>query len=178
MIPVLTTSRLTLRAPTPEDFPVFAEFYASDRSRHVGGPMTREQAWRALAKELGHWPLRGYGRWAVEITETGAFIGIIGLWNPLDWPEPEIGWDLMNGFEGHGYATEAAEAARAHAYDVLGWPTAISLVAVANDGSRKVAQRLGATRDGTFHHDHFGTMEIWRHPAPVDLSDGGMEAYA
>ena len=39
MIPTLTTDRLTLRAPTEADFPVMAEFYASDRSQFVGGPM-------------------------------------------------------------------------------------------------------------------------------------------
>ena len=177
-IPTISTERLTLRAPEQRDFPGFAAFFASERSKFVGGPVPAEQSWRMLAVELGHWQLRGYGRWAVEETATGRFAGIIGLWNPDGWPEPEIGWDLMDGFEGKGYATEAARAARDYAYDVLGWPTAISLVAPGNDGSRRVAQRLGATQDGLFTHERFGTLEIWRHPAPSELSDGGMEAYA
>ncbi|MCU9836554.1 GNAT family N-acetyltransferase [Ruegeria sp. WL0004] len=177
-IPTISTPRLTLRAPELRDYPAFAAFYASDRSRFVGGPATSEQAWRFLAVELGHWPLRGYGRWAVEETATGKLAGIVGLWNPEGWPEPEIGWDLMNGFEGKGYATEAASAARDYAYDVLGWQTAISLVAIGNDASARVAQRLGATPDGMFRHERFGQLEIWRHPAPSEVSDGGMEAYA
>jgi RimJ/RimL family protein N-acetyltransferase len=177
-IPTLTTSRLTLRAPTVSDFPAFAAFYASERSRHVGGPATPEQSWRMLAGELGHWALRGYGRWAVEDTDTGAFAGIIGLWNPEGWPEPEIGWDLMNGHEGKGYATEAAMATLQYAYDNLGWTTAISLVAPSNDASRRVAKRMGARADGLFDHERFGRMEIWRHLSPDDLAAGGMEAYA
>lgn len=177
-IPTITTPRLTLRAPENRDFADFAAFFASDRSKFVGGPVPAEQSWRMLAAELGHWALRGHGRWAVEETATGKFAGIIGTWNPLGWPEPEIGWDLMDGFEGRGYATEAALAAREYAYDTLGWTTAISLVSPANDGSRRVAKRMGATRDGMFDHERFGTLEIWRHPSPDDLAAGGIEAYA
>ncbi len=177
-IPTLTTARLTLRALTEADFPSFAAFYASDRSRHVGGPATPEQSWRMLAGELGHWALRGYGRWAVAETASSALVGIIGPWNPEGWPEPEIGWDLMNGFEGKGYATEAARATLEYAYDALGWTTAISLVAPTNHGSRRVAQRLGAQPEGMFDHERHGTLEIWRHLSPDDLAAGGMEAYA
>ncbi|MCF6234650.1 MAG: GNAT family N-acetyltransferase, partial [Rhodobacteraceae bacterium] len=144
-IPTLTTNRLTLRAPCKADFDVFAEFFTSKRAQYVGGPATQEQSWRMLATELGHWPLRGFGRWAVEETATGKFAGIIGPWYPLGWPEPEIGWDLMNGFEGYGYATEAALASLNYAYQTLGWKTAISLVSPPNAGSRRVAQRMGAT---------------------------------
>lgn len=178
VIPTLTTARLTLRALSNDDFPTVAAFYASDRAKHVGGPATAEQTWRMLATELGHWSLRGYGRWAVEETATGAFAGIIGPWYPLGWPEPEIGWDLMNGFEGKGYATEAAMAALSYAYSDLGWPTAISLVAPPNDGSRRVAQRMGAVQEGMFEHERHGTLEIWRHMSPGDLASGGIEAYS
>jgi RimJ/RimL family protein N-acetyltransferase len=177
-IPTLTTPRLTLRAPCSEDFDTFAAFFASDRAEFVGGPATEEQSWRMLAAELGHWHLRGYGRWAVEETASGTFAGIIGLWNPLGWPEPEIGWDLMGGFESRGYATEAAQAALAYAYDTLGWSTAISLVAPTNHASRGVAKRMGATHDGMFDHERHGRLEIWRHLSPDILAAGGMEACA
>jgi len=177
-IPTLNTARLTLRALSNSDFPAIAAFYASDRAIHVGGPATEEQSWRMLAAELGHWQLRGYGRWAVVDTATDAFVGIIGPWNPLGWPEPEIGWDLMNGFEGMGYATEAAKAALEYAYQTLGWKTAISLVSPPNDGSRKVAQRMGATQEGMFTHERHGTLEVWRHLSPDALTGGGIEAYA
>ncbi|MBT3140145.1 GNAT family N-acetyltransferase [Phaeobacter gallaeciensis] len=177
-IPTISTPRLTLRPLEARDFASFSDFFASDRSKFVGGPATAEQSWRMLAGELGHWQLRGYGRWAVEETATGKLAGVIGPWNPHGWPEPELGWDLMNGFEGQGYATEAALAAREYAYDTLGWTTAISLVAPENNGSRSVAKRMGATYEGLFDHERHGTLEIWRHPAPNDLTAGGMEAYA
>lgn len=166
-IPTLETDRLILRALNADDFPVFAAFYASDRASFVGGPVTEEASWRMMACEVGHWELRGYGRWAVCEKDSGAFVGVIGLWYPRDWPEPEIGWDLMNGHEGKGYATEAARAARDYAYATLGWTTAISLVADGNDASAAVARRLGAEPDGHFTHPTLGTMQVFRHAAPT-----------
>ena len=169
-IPVIETERLTLRAPTEADFPALAEFYASDRSRLVGGPQTPELTWRALASELGHWALKGYGRWAVETRDDRQFVGIIGLWNPQGWPEEELGWDLMNGAEGKGYATEAATAARAFAYDRLGWTTLMSLINLANRKSIALAERMGAVYERAFTHERHGEMGVWRHPGPEAMS--------
>ncbi|HEY0212304.1 MAG TPA: GNAT family N-acetyltransferase [Paenirhodobacter sp.] len=168
-IPVITTDRLVLRAPGAEDLPSVYDFYDGDRSRFVGGPCSHEQAWRAWSMEIGHWALRGYGRWAVETQATGEIVGMVGIFNPEGWPEPEIGWDLFNGHEGHGYATEAARAARAYAYDTLGMNTIISLTRLANTQSAAVAQRLGATLEGTFQHERHGMMNVWRHPSPAQL---------
>ncbi|MEM1301062.1 MAG: GNAT family N-acetyltransferase [Pseudomonadota bacterium] len=170
MTPTLRTERLTLCPITENHFEPLAAFYASDRSRFVGGPTTAERTWRTLATEVGHWGLRGYGRFAVEETATGRMVGIVGPWNPHGWPEPELGWDLMNGSEGKGYATEAAQAARNWAYETLAWKTAISLVADGNDASARVAQRLGCSADGLFTHEVFGQMSVWRHPGPEDVA--------
>jgi len=169
-IPVLETERLTQRVPGREDAQVLRDFYASDRSRFVGGPKTTEGAWRQLATEIGHWALRGYGRWIAVERETGRAVGLVGLWNPEGWPEPEVAWDLFEGFEGRGYATEAARAARSHAYGPLGWTTAISLVNPANTASARVAERLGASPDGEVTHETYGTITIYRHPAPEALA--------
>jgi RimJ/RimL family protein N-acetyltransferase len=176
-IPRLETPRLILRAATATDFPVFRDFYMGPRSHFVGGPLTAELAWRMLAMEIGHWTLKGFGRFIVEDRATGMPVGLVGPFEPLGFPEPELGWDLFDGHEGKGYATEAATAARAYAYHTLGWPTATSLVKPANTASARVAQRLGCVLDGTFTHERHGPMQIWRHPAPDTLADGGTEAY-
>lgn len=165
-IPTLETDRLILRAPRAEDFPVFAAFYAGPRSHFVGGPLTAELAWRMLAMEIGHWSLKGFGRWIAERRDTGEAVGLVGPFQPHGWPEPEIGWDLFDGHEGHGFATEAGRAARDHVYRVLGWPTVVSLVKPANIASARVCERLGAQPDGTFTHERHGLMHIYRHPAP------------
>lgn len=177
-VPTIETQRLVMRAPALKDFDALCAFYASARADFVGGQMEPDKVWRHLAVEIGHWQMLGYGRWTLEEKETGKPAGIIGLWNPEGWPEPEIGWDLFEGFGGKGYATEAATAARAFAYETLGWKTAISLVAPENHASRSVAQRLGATRDGDFTHPRLGSLEIWRHIGADDLTAGGLEGYA
>ncbi|MGR3714045.1 MAG: GNAT family N-acetyltransferase [Shimia sp.] len=178
VVPSLETERLILRAPVASDAEHMATFFASDRSKFVGGPLSAEQSWRVLATEIGHWTLRGYGRWIVETRDTQTPVGNVGLWYPHGWPEAEIGWDLFDGFEGQGFAAEAAIAARSYAYDVLGWQTVISLVDPQNTASRKLAQRLCARQDGVFQHERYGELQIWRHMSPSDIADGGMEAYA
>ena len=167
-IPTLTTGRLTLRAPGPEDFEPFAAFYASERASMVGGPMDRLDAWRALAGIVGHWRLRGFGRWTV--VEDGAPLGVVGLHCPEGWPEPEVGWLVFDGAEGRGVAREAAEAARSHAYDVLGWRTAISLIDPRNARSVTLAERMGAAREADFEHPRYGAMAVWRHPGPDEAA--------
>lgn len=165
-IPTLETERLILRAPCLDDFEALAAFYASPRSAFVGGPLTRERSWRALATEAGHWLLRGYGRWVIVERTSQKAIGITGLWYPEGFPENELGWDLFEGATGKGYATEAAKAARDYAFGTLGWPTLISLVASENTASARVAKRLGAYSDGTFTHERHGAATIYRHPTP------------
>ena len=169
-IPHLETERMILRAPRLEDFDAWAAFYASARAKFVGGPQTPELTWRSLSGELGHWAMRGFGRWALEEKSSGAVMGVVGLWFPEGFPEHELGWDLFDGFTGQGYASEAALAARAYAYETLGWTTLISLIADGNTGSEGVATRLGAAPDGPFTHERWGTMTKWRHPGPDQLA--------
>ncbi|MEM9579167.1 MAG: GNAT family N-acetyltransferase [Pseudomonadota bacterium] len=168
-IPQLETERLILRAPREEDFRAEAEFYATDASRFVGGPKKPHEAWRALAMSVGHWAFRGYGFWALESKETGTYLGRVGLWFPEGWLEREIGWTLMNNATGKGYATEAALAARAYAYDVLGWDTAISQIDPKNDSSKAVATRLGASFEKIYNDPEYGDIEIWRHLPPAKV---------
>ncbi|MEM8956222.1 MAG: GNAT family N-acetyltransferase [Pseudomonadota bacterium] len=170
--PVLTTERLTLGPLLPEHTDPVAAFYSSERTDFVGGRKTPEMAWRHFATEIGHWTLRGYGNFAVTETATGQLVGLVGPWFPYGWPEPEIGWMLLDGFEGRGFATEAAERARAWAYDTLGWTTAISLISPGNGPSAAVAQRLGAWLEKETEHERFGPMQIWRHPGPNALRAG------
>ncbi len=166
-IPRLETPRFLLREYRETDFEDFSAFYDTERSRFIGGPLTREMAWRGLATHLGHWALRGYGFWAVEDKATGAFCGHVGLWFPEGWYAPEIGWVMMQHAEGRGVAYEAALAARAHAYDTLGWTTAVSMIDPGNARSVRLAQRLGCRHEGLFTHSRLGPMQIWRHPPPL-----------
>lgn len=169
-IPVIKTPRLILRAPRAADFDRYAAFRASPRSRGTGGPFTRAQAFEQFCAIVGHWTLRGFGRWLVADRQSDAPLGVVGLFHPEDWPEPEIGWSLFDGAEGHGYAFEAALASRAYAYDRLGWTRVISLIAPDNLRSLALARRVGARHEGDYSHPRLGAMQVWRHLSPSEIA--------
>jgi RimJ/RimL family protein N-acetyltransferase len=63
------------------------------------------------------------------------------------FPEKELGWLLYEGFEGKGYATEAARAMRDWAFGPGGLASLVSYFDPENARSMAVAQRLGAVLD-------------------------------
>ncbi|AHM04043.1 GCN5-related protein N-acetyltransferase [Roseibacterium elongatum DSM 19469] len=173
--PVLRTERLVLRAPKASDFDALVPFITSDRARFVGGgaDKTLGDAWRILAIFAGHWHLRGFGLFVAEDARTGTPIGSVGPWYPGDWPEHELGWTIWAPeAEGKGCAFEAVMRVRAHAYDDLGWQTAVSYIDERNDRSLALARRLGCTRDlDATRPDRDEPLQVWRHPAPAE--EGG-----
>jgi RimJ/RimL family protein N-acetyltransferase len=166
--PVLHTERLILRAPRRGDHPHWADFATSTRAQYIGGPQTPPNAWRALGHLTGHWVHRGFGMFIFCAKGDDTPIGMAGPWFPEGWPEHEIGWSVWNpAAEGKSYAFEAAQAARAYAYDVLGWTTAVSYVHPDNARSSALAMRLGAVPDPHAVQPFADeTCLIYRHPAP------------
>lgn len=163
-IPVIETERLVLREPREADFPAMLAFNDSPRASFVGGGRERQRVWRGLLANLGHWVLRGYGLYSVD-TKDGEFIGRIGVIYHDGWDEPELGWHLFDGFEGKGYAYEAALAARADYHARISPQPPISYVAVTNTRSQALAERLGAVIERTLQDDK-GHDHVYRHPAP------------
>ena len=147
----LETSRLILRMFCDDDWDAVAEFFGDEECTRytTGSTQTRWQSWRTLAGYVGHWTLRGYGPYAVTDRATGNTVGIVGLWFPGDWPEPEVKWALLRRFWGHGYATEAAAAVIAMAKGDLAWRRLISLILPENASSKAVALRLGGIYEQT-----------------------------
>jgi RimJ/RimL family protein N-acetyltransferase len=144
MIPSIETQRLLLRAPAEIDTPVYRDFFADEAaSAFYGGPMSAERAWRVLAQDLGHWLLRGYGRWSVVVKDTGVMIGGCGLWWPQTSPRSELTWWIVPAARRHGYAFEASRAAIAFGYDVLRWDLVETHMNDHNVGARQLAKKLG-----------------------------------
>ena len=141
--PDLMTDRLRLRMPRLEDFEHRAAFYASPRAIHEDGPVNRAMAWRIWASEVGQWPLLGYGPFSVEDRKTAAYLGEVGIYNPVGFPEPELGWFVTPEAEGKGYAAEAALAVMRWARARFGWDHIINIIAPANTRSIALARRLG-----------------------------------
>lgn len=169
-IPVLTTERLTLRAPKASDFEPYAAFRMSERAKGVGGPYSRYDAYQQFGELFAHWVIRGYGRWIVADRRDDTPYGVVGLYHPEEWPEPEIAWQLFEAGEGRGYAAEASLATRDYAYQTLGWETLISAVMPWNTRAIALAERMGAARESTFEHPDLGPLEIYRHPSREPLA--------
>jgi RimJ/RimL family protein N-acetyltransferase len=150
-IPRITTDRLLLRGFEPRDVEPYAAMMADPEvTRFLGDgrPLAPADAWRQMALFAGHWALRGFGLWAVEEKASGRLVGRIGCFEPEGWPGFEIGYALAQPFWGRGYATEGARASLQFARDVLGREHVISLIRPDNRASIRVAERLGAVREG------------------------------
>jgi RimJ/RimL family protein N-acetyltransferase len=157
-IPTLETERLRLTALTERHFNDYAAMLADPEStRWIGDglPLDRTNAWRSLAMLIGHWQLRGYGMWALELKDTGEFIGRAGLLHPEGWPDVEMGWMLKPDHRHHGYATEAGAIILDYAWNQLQLQRVISLVRVGNEASDRVAERLGG--EHIEDNDFFGS---------------------
>lgn len=164
--PELETERLRMRMWRADDFEPMAAFFADEASaRYIGGTANRRDAWRRVAAVAGHWTLRGYGIWALEVKTDRSFAGWCGLWCPEEFPEIELGWSLLSQHRGTGLATEAASRARDHALHAMRLPTLVSYIVEENEASKKVARRLGAAPDGTIEIQG-KRVTVWRHPAP------------
>ncbi|EKF19060.1 GNAT family N-acetyltransferase [Nitratireductor pacificus] len=145
MTPVLESERLILRGWKPEDFSAYAAFCADpERTRHIGGPRDAFQAWTSFASMPGAWALHGYGMFAVQPKDSDGVAGHVGLWHPPLIDEPELAWSLYEGFEGKGYAVEAARRVQVWAAEMLNLPPLMSFVHPDNLASQAVAKRLGA----------------------------------
>jgi RimJ/RimL family protein N-acetyltransferase len=149
------TPRLVLRELTASDLDGLAALWGDPRVRWwETGPWTREQAGAELERILARYRDDGIGECAVVLRATHELIGICGpSWTEVEGIRLlELGWQLRSDQWGHGYATEAARAAIAHAAS-LGISRLHSLITPDNVRSQRVAGRLGMTveRQVTWH---------------------------
>jgi RimJ/RimL family protein N-acetyltransferase len=110
-----------------------------DRSEAV----ERIAAWAAYAEAHP-----GFGRWAVEVTETGVPAGTVLLGPmPNGDDEVEIGWHLHPDSWGRGLASEAATAVLAKAF-ADGVDGVYAVTHPRNEASHRVCERIGMANLG------------------------------
>lgn len=160
--PTLTTVRLTLRAPVVTDFPAYAALMVSPRSDGMGGPFDEREAWGIFCHHIACWQLFGHGGLTVTRSDTGEAVGMVEINAGPLFPEPELGWQLYDGHEGQGYATEAARAMLDWAFATLPLQSLVSYTGPDNVASQAVARRLGAVIDPDAAVQDEGDI-VWRH---------------
>ena len=148
-VPVIETSRLTLRGHGIADFDDSLALWSDPEvTRHIGGkPSTREDVWARLLRYIGHWAAAGYGFWQVRERATDRFVGEVGIaefHRDLAFSfdgAPEAGWVLAPWSHGRGYATEAMTAV--HDWSAADHPRTVCIIDPDNLASQRVAARLG-----------------------------------
>ncbi|MEY2604044.1 MAG: hypothetical protein QOH31_1835, partial [Verrucomicrobiota bacterium] len=155
----LITKRLRLRLWRDEDLPAFADLNSDPRvMRYMLKRLDRAESDAFAERIKENFARNGFGLWAVEVIGIADFIGFTGLSVPRFeahfTPCIEIGWRLAFDYWGHGYATEAACAARDYGFSQLGLREIVSFTVTANQRSRKVMERIGMTHfpEDDFHH--------------------------
>ncbi|MFK8329580.1 GNAT family N-acetyltransferase [Pseudomonas sp. BJa5] len=161
MIPPLEleSARLVLRQWQDDDLAEFAAMCADPQvMRYFPAPMTRLESAALIGRIRGHFNEYGFGLWALERKDSGAFIGMTGLLNvsfEADFtPAVEIGWRLARRHWGLGFASEAAWTSLRCAFAQLGLEQVVSFTSESNLPSQKVMQAIGMQQDieGSFMH--------------------------
>lgn len=175
-IPRIETERLILRGFRIEDAADLARIHGdAEVVRFLGG--TRDAsltgAFDKIAAYLGHWSVRGCGKWAVEDKATGRVVGRSGYNDyPFGWPGLELGWTFARDHWGKGYAAEAARSALAWGFTVLRADRIVSMIHPDNTASQAVARKLGETPWRA--HDHEGSTHVlWSMTRTAWLSRAG-----
>ncbi|WP_309484145.1 GNAT family N-acetyltransferase [Pseudarthrobacter sp. NS4] len=159
-VKTLETERLILRQWEPADADFVLDLYSRwEVQRFIGNPpqvMTdraqaeeRILAWRAMDHPV-------HAVWAVQVRASGELAGTLLLKSipasggslPLQPSgDTEIGWHFHPDHWGHGYATEAAAAVLAYAFEG-GLPKVVAVTAPANTASQNVCTRIGLVHQG------------------------------
>jgi RimJ/RimL family protein N-acetyltransferase len=154
MFHLLHTERLLLRPPRAGDIrffvPLLNDFGVSKNLSRVPHPYTEDDACAYIVDSTDRW-LRGEDHvFAVQRKEDGAFIGMCGVHPGRGW---EFGYWLGRPFWGAGFATEAAAALIAFAFDTLGAERLRASWFHDNPASGRVLAKLGCAPDGEEMHD-------------------------
>lgn len=171
------TPRLLLRRWRPSDADAVAVIWSDPAVRDALHPGDdRDPAVIAAgshAKQVRHWETRGFGIWMATLRDapTEPPIGWVGAWYPDFVPavtgDIEIGWTLRRPWWGRGLATEGGRLAIATAFEHLGPPRVISLIAPANARSASVATKLGMHHDSTARSVEDVTLRVFALPRPA-----------
>ena len=152
----LETERLRLRPYTANDVDdLFQILGDPETMTYYPEPYSRERTLGWIEDNMRRYDVDGFGLWAMELKETGSFVGDCGpaVREVEGQREVEIGWHLNRALWNRGFATEAATACRDHCFDALGLNRVISLVRPENLPSRRVAEKIGMEieRDVDWH---------------------------
>ena len=151
----IETKRLILREYTEEDFPALHKIVSDPVTMsYWAEPFTEEKTglWMNWSKD-GH-SKHGFGRCAIILKDNNELIGDAGFFftKVNEKPENDLGWIIDKKYWNRGFGTEAASACRDYAFNSLGLPRMVANMAFDNHSSRRVAEKIGMTKEAEFYN--------------------------
>ena len=158
---LFVTERLRARRLQADDDALIFALYRDEESvRYLGmQPLPSVEAARDFLQpilERNERYAHCKGAWVLETLADGRAVGTILCKHPRRSDaggalsdKLEVGWHLTPDARGHGYATEAAKAMLAYAFDSLEASDVYILTEVPHRKSQAVAERLGLVARGT-----------------------------
>lgn len=153
---IFETRRLYLRQLTPEDAYNLSLVLSDQESmRHYPHPFSNEEVKEWIERNIKRYKNDGFGLWAVIRKADNQFLGDCGitLQNIDGDILPEIGFHIIKKFCNMGYATEAAEACKKYAMEILDYKSIYSYSEVGNKSSQRVSSKIGMKKVKTFKKD-------------------------
>ena len=160
----LQTPRLILRQWQDSDISTFIAMNQDPRVMEFFPEVWSEEKSRsAVEKTREEFARNGFGKFALELKESGEFVGYVGLaevnFDSHFTPAIEIGWRLASQHFGRGYATEAAREVLRFAFEELQLKEIVAFTVPQNSSSLNFMKKIGMTRDlnGDFFHPNIET---------------------
>ncbi len=149
---MIQAERLHLRQFTTNDLDYLNELLSDPQTmRHWPVPLTPAEVQAWLDRSLASYGTYGFGRWLVILEASQEPIGDAGLLRlEVDGQlENDLGYIIHEAHWGHGFGVEAASACVTWAVH-HGLASVVASMAVDNEPSVAVAEKLGMVRERTF----------------------------
>jgi [ribosomal protein S5]-alanine N-acetyltransferase len=165
--PELEAERLLLRELNTDDASFIFKLFSNKK---VCEYLYDEEIYTTLedAQEFIEWNAnpeqKGRNRWGIVRKEDNALLGTCGFdsWDPYNHIA-EIGYDLWHEHWGHGYMKEALIAAIESGFTNMNLNRINAFVALENEKSAKLLERLGFKNEGIFREKHFFKGRYYDH---------------
>jgi RimJ/RimL family protein N-acetyltransferase len=169
---MLTTERLSLRLPIPDDVAVLHELNRVNWQRIGNRLRTPEETQAQLADEVARRPFGspGWHQFVVERREGGGVIGRVAInFGGPGERQAELGYGFHPDSWGQGYGAEALARTLTHLFVEHGLHRIVAITGIHNQPSRRLLERLGFRLEGE-------TLESFFHEAEQRFVDEAVYA--
>ncbi len=150
--PTLTTERLILRpfvaADAPEVSRLAGDRRVADTTLNIPHPYDESMALGWIGTHADAAERDEALTLAITDRETGRLVGAVALATSSAQGRAELGYWVGVDYWGRGFATEASRALVNHAFTTLGLRRVVAHCLTRNEGSWRVMEKLGMTREG------------------------------